>query len=118
MKTLAQMMDKDLAGFQLTKGYFLDLAEGSTKTFPAIISETEQVVVCLQESLIMKVWKLLPAKRVKVTDFLLLVNTKDSVGFDVQNQYKGETPALHVLSEQEFNQLTKHGTNPFRWARV
>lgn len=115
-KKLADVMGNDLAGFQVVKAYFLELEHGLMGFFPAIIKKNKEMVVCLDKSLLEKVWNLLPRRKTKIVEAILLVNTDGSFGFDIRNENKENTEQVHILSEKEFNRLiARSGDSPFGW---
>jgi len=113
-KNLGEMTGKDLAGFQLVKGYFLELEHGLMGFFPALIASNNKIVVCSDILLLEKVWELLPKKPAKLRDVLLLADIDQRFGFDVQSQHGEETEAIHILSEAEFSGLSQK-TDSFKW---
>mgnify|MGYP001605637859 CR=1 FL=1 len=52
---LSDIIGKDLGNFHLTWAYFLELSHGLIGVFPALITETKEPFVCLNESLLEKV---------------------------------------------------------------
>jgi hypothetical protein len=116
-KTLKDVMGNDLTGFQVVKAYFLELEHGLMGFVPAIIKKNKEMVVCLDKSLLEKVWNLLPRRKAKVVEAILLVKMDGSFGFDIRNENKEDTDPIHILSEKEFNGLTEGGgDSPFGWA--
>ncbi len=115
---LADVMDEDLAGFKLAEAYFLELSHGLMGFFPAIFKKDKEMMVCLDKSLLKKVWSRLPRKKAKVVEAIVLVSMEGSFGFDVRNENKENVKPVHILLEQEFNQLIKKNkdTSPFEWA--
>ena len=117
-KKLADVMSRDLAGFQLVKAYFLELEHTLMGFFPAITKKDKEMVVCLNKSLLEKVWNLLLRRSAKVVEVILLVNVHGGCfGFDIRNENKENTKSVHILLEEEFLSLTeKSEESPFEWA--
>jgi hypothetical protein len=114
-KKLADLIAIDLAGFLLVRAYFLELSHGLMGFFPAIFAKDGEMVVCLDKALLEKVWDLLPKRRAEVGEALLLVSPKDSFGFDVRNDQKEDVEPVHILTQEEFDSLTKEYDLPFKW---
>jgi len=121
-KKLEDVMGMDLARFRLVRAYFLELDHTLMGFFPAIIRKNEineineMMVVCLDRALLKKVWDLLPKRRAKIGEVILLVNTDRNFGFDIQNENKEKTEPVHILTEREFKRLLKGDDDPFKWA--
>ena len=116
---LKDIIGKTLPDYELAKGYCLSIDLGGLWGFyPALIAKTEKMVVCLDKRLLRKVWKLLPQRGSKIDELLLLVNLKESFGFNFENNKKEEAEALHILSEGEFHCLTREQEQPFKWSPV
>ena len=113
-KILQDVMGMPLTNYQLVIGYILELKHSLMGFFPAVITESEEIVVCLTRPLLEEVWNLLPKKRAKIREILLLVNLEECFGFDIQNENKKDTEQVHILSEKEFTELKKQ-ENPFKW---
>ncbi len=114
-KNLGEMIEKDLAGFQLVKGYFLELEHGLMGFFPAIIASSEKIVVCSDILLLKKVWELLPKRPAKLREVLLLADVEQRFGFDVQSQYREKAEPVHILSTGEFSELSQK-PDSFKWS--
>jgi len=114
-KKLGEIMNQDLAGFQLVIGYFLEIDHGLMGFHPALIAATRQIVVCLDRNTLKKVWELLPRTKAKVTEFLLVANIKEGFGFDLQNEEKTNTTYLRIFSEEAINTLIAGQEKPFAW---
>lgn len=113
---LGDVMDKDLAGFKQVQAHFLQLSHGLMGFFPALIRETEEIVVCLDKKLLVKVMEQLPKRKSQFGDFQMLANTKDGYGFEVGNHNGKETKPLRILSEEEFEKRITEEEEPFKWA--
>ncbi len=113
--TLGDVMNKDLSGFQQIQVYYLELEHGLMGFFPALISETGEIVVCLNKELLEKVKKLLPRRRCKQGQLQILANTEGCYGFEVGNPSGDKTKPLHILTEKEFTQRSSE-ERPFKWA--
>jgi len=112
---LGDGMDKDLAGFQQVQAHFLQLSHGLMGFFPALVRETEEIVVCLDKKLLVKVMEQLPKRESQFGDFQMLANTKDGYGFEAGNHNGKETKPLRILSEEEFEKRIIE-EKPFKWA--
>ena len=118
---LSDIIGKDLGNFHLTWAYFLELSHGLIGVFPALITETKEPFVCLNESLLEKVKKLLPERKSKVSEMLVLATVGDSkdnphLYFNLRSvEELEETRPFKVLSEEDINTLSAiHGS--LEWA--
>ncbi|MBU1148652.1 hypothetical protein KKI23_01035 [Patescibacteria group bacterium] len=115
-ETLGEVMGQNLSGWKITFGYYLELVHGLMNFLPAIISETKQMVICLDEELLGRVHQLLPARPHKQGEMIILLNEDEGVCFHVANERGTETWAGHILTAEEFDRLTEGNAKPFRWA--
>ena len=111
---MKKIMNVDLAGFQLVKGYYLVIDHSLMGVFPALIDKTNEIVVVLDVELLEKVWFFLPNRRTKIEEILLLTKINENFGFNVNNIDKIEKSELHILTKKEFNLLIKE-KRPFKW---
>ena len=115
-ETLGELMDRDLAGWQLAMAYYLELEHGLMGFFPAIIAETGQMVLCLDENLLVGgVKELLPERRCRQREILVLANEQEAICFQIANEHGVETKAGHILTDEEFEELTEGESEPFKW---
>ncbi|PLX27266.1 hypothetical protein C0583_04510 [Candidatus Parcubacteria bacterium] len=115
-KKLGEVMDKDLAGFQQVQAHFLELSHGLMGFFPALVRETEDIVVCLDKKLLIQVMERLPKRKSKFGEFQMLANIDNGYGFEVGNHNGKETKPLRILSEEEFEKRIQEEEKPFKWA--
>jgi len=114
-----EIMKMDLAGYEITKAYYLKVDHGLMGTHPALISETDEIVVCLDKELLKRVWNFLPKKKAKVEEIFMLADVKNNFGFSLTAclDYKNEpeeVKPLHVLSEHKLIELAA-APEPFKW---
>jgi len=115
-KKLTDFTEEELAEFQQVKGFFLKIDHGCMGLHPALIAGTDEVVVCLDKDLLLKVRNTLPHEDYQVVEIeRLLVNTKLRIGFDMSVEHPDQE-SLQILAENEFQQLIDKHTNPFCWA--
>ena len=124
MPTLKDLLGKDLAGFELQMGYWAELEHGLMGTFPALDAEWERedgIVVCLEKDLQLEVLALLPKRRYKINEILLLVDIKEKIGFnmmatrDLIGGFKENLLPLHILTREAFERKVKK-KDAFVWA--
>lgn len=115
-KTLGEVMDKDLAGFQQVEAHYLQLSHGLMGFFPALISETGEIVICLDRELLVKVMEKLPKRRSRIDKLQILANIPGQFGFEVGNPNGKDTQSLHILTAEEFEQRVQQDKKPFKWA--
>lgn len=112
---LGEVMNKDLAGFQQVEAYFLKLSHGLVGFFPALISETEEMVVCLDHALAAKVMEKLPPRESQIVKMQILANIEGNFGFEMGNEISQNALPLHILTAEEFNQRVEQEKQPFKW---
>jgi len=115
--TMQDIMNKDLAGFQLATVFYAELEHGLMGFFPAIIKEPDEPVICLDQALLAKVLEKLSKRRFKINTLIALVNLEGQFGFDIRNDQRKKTQPLHILTETEFAKLIAEKEEPFGWAR-
>jgi len=115
-KKLKDFTDKDLAGFNLVTGFYLKIDHSCMGLHPALISGTDEIAVCLDKDLLLKVRNTLPHRDYKVIEISrFLVNLELGIGFDMSVEHEDQE-SLHFLTEGEFNQKVQQEKNPFSWA--
>jgi len=115
-KRLAELLGKDLAGWQFVNGYFLELSHDVMGFFPAVVAKTDETVVCLSKKILGRVAECLPARESEVGECLLLVNTEKKQSFSIQcNEGLWKLVPVYVLTEEEFFQQVGKGAEVFKW---
>ncbi len=117
--TISEVLLGPQEGWELRIGYFLELEHGLMGSFPAILAETEQVVVVLGKDLAKKVQNLLPARSAKINSWFFLINREEEVCFSIPHGTEVYHLELSVpqffLSEETFKKLTRNHQLPFKW---
>lgn len=112
-KNLGEVKGKRMAGYELMTGYYLELSHGLMGAFPALISEGEELFVCIDKKLLEKVWEKLPKRKARVSLIQLYANLTEKVGYNVR--VGDEAEPIHILSEEEFDALANR-EEPFMWS--
>jgi len=115
-KTFAEVLDTDLAGYQLKTVYFLELTHGLMGFFPAIIASTKKIILCSDTRTIEKVKTLLPAHPCSQKSTLMLVNEDDTLGFDLSNNHEKTDKPMEILTPSDFSWRIASKEKPFKWA--
>ncbi len=116
-KKLKDFTDKDLAGFSLVTGFFLKIDHSCMGTHPALISGTDEIAVCLDKDLLLKVRNTLPHRDYKVVEInRFLVNPELGIGFDMSVEHPDQE-SLHILTKEEIQQRIDRQKEPFCWVR-
>jgi len=111
-RTLWEVKASNMNGYSLKTGYLLMLKHGLMGTFPALISQNEELFVCLDKKLLQKVWEKLPLREAALNELQLYTNS--SIGFNVS--VGDHTTPIRVLSEEDFIELCERENQPFKWA--
>lgn len=110
---LGDLKGKDLAGYQFATAYLLKIDHGLMGFHPALVSESDEPVVCLTKKLLKEVWKRLPRRKAKVVEITILTNS--ILCFHIDDGIHPDRKPLPILTEEDFERLTQ-GTEPFVWA--
>ena len=121
-ETLGELFGRDLAGWQITPGYFMEIKHGCMGRFPALLSDKDKkgenvIVFVIDKPLLRMVWDNIEREFAKVTTLMVLANPELGIAFSIsgdEQQQKKMLP-LRLFSEQELVELCKKD-NPFRWA--
>lgn len=124
IQSLSEILGKDLVGYQLAWGYYLELGDGLMGFFPAVVRndeiEQEPMVICLNKASLRKVWDRLEARPARIGRTLFLITPDQDTGFSVTafanyfggSNKPGSTP---VLTDEAMDKLCKI-EKPFAWA--
>lgn len=113
-KTLREVKEQGLTGYELKTGYLLILQHGLMGTFPALIAENEELFVCIDKQLLEKVWERLPKRPARVIELQMYVNNADGIGFNVGVGDRAEP--ISILSEERFATIIENSEDVFKWA--
>lgn len=113
-KSLREVKDQRLAGYELKTGYLLVLKHGLMGTFPALIAEGNELFICTDRQLLEKVWDKIEKRPARIVELQLYANETESVGFNVG--VGDDAMPISILSEKRFNVLAKSGEYAFKWA--
>ena len=123
MAKLKEYVNKNLEGVKICTAYSLQLEHSLMGYFPAVFVENlDNIVICLSHDLIEKVRNMLPKRKSKIDEITVLVDTEKGIAFDLRLishlnlEEAFDRESLNLLSEEDFNKLTKNGNKPFRWA--
>jgi hypothetical protein len=112
-KNLGEVKEKDLDGYNLKGGYFLQLKHELFGSFPALISKDNKFFACMNKELLKKVWELLPKRKAVITEIDLYANIEENICFPLT--CGDNTKPIHILNEKEMDSLSEK-ENPFKWA--
>jgi hypothetical protein len=119
--TLGGLFGKDLAGWQITSGYFLELKHGLMGTYPAILDDVSgdgdgEIVLVIEKRLLHEVWKRVPRANAVITTILVVANTELGVAFFLGDNYRPEQKqVLRLFSDGDIAKICEKRTT-FRWA--
>lgn len=112
-KTLGEVKEQRLSGYELKTGYLLVLKHGLMGTFPALIAEGDELFVCTDKQLLEMVWEKIQKRPARVIELQLYANEAEGVGFNVGVGDNAESIA--ILSRERFDALTEK-EEAFKWA--
>jgi len=96
--------------------YYLELVHGLWGFFPAIITESERIIITLDEDLLRRILEELPPRDSKINSVLFYVNKTEEVGYPADNYTKDEkASAFLLITQKEFKLLIQKNRNPFKW---
>jgi hypothetical protein len=119
--TLGGLFGKDLAGWQITLGYFLELQHGLMGRFPAILDDSAgdgdgAIVFVIDKRLLRHVWDHVPRSRAKITTLLVVANPDLGVAYFLGRDFRPEqTEPFKLFSASDITKLCEK-RSPFRWA--
>lgn len=115
-KNLREVKEGNSDGYKLMTGYCLALTHGLMGFFPALISEKlkkDGLFVCVDKGVLEKVWERIEKREAHLIEKQLYISVDKCIAFDTSIGDSAEP--IHVLSEDEFNELIKED-DPFMWA--
>ena len=113
-KSLREVKERQLTGYELKEGYLLILEHGLMGTFPALIAEGKELFICTDKKVLEKVWEKIEKRPARVIELQLYANEAEGVGFDVS--VGDEAEPINILSEERFNALANSREDAFVWA--
>lgn len=115
LQTLGELFDRDLAGWRIARCHFLERAHGLMGTFPALVAETGEVVVTLDEETLERVKECLPPRGSKVTRLTVVIHPESGTAFSLLGrEFEAMTP-LCVLTREAVDALCEK-EDAFRWS--
>ena len=117
--TLKEFLDqKDHSGFRLVVGYWAELAHGLMGNFPALESESGEMVMTTDINLLYQVCETLPRRRFKIRTQLLYANLETGEAYSIlgldQSSLEQST-RFQTLTPARFRQLNVNKC-AFKWA--
>lgn len=114
-ENLKVLLEKDLDGYRLKSGYFLELEHGLWGFFPAVFFGTGRIIITLDPELLQEIWKMLPRRRSKMSSNQFYVNSDLKIGYPMIDQTEQSKPQ-ELFTREEFEALVKVEKQPFEWA--
>ncbi|MEX1997792.1 MAG: hypothetical protein WEA04_03930 [Candidatus Andersenbacteria bacterium] len=114
----AELIGQDLAGYQLTQVFYLEPDHRLVGSFPVVITETKQRVVCGEQRLLKRVEKyLVPTQRVRVVSMWALFRAEDGCAFEMRiREGQLDLRPFRLLTEEQLEKIIARGTaKPFSW---
>lgn len=112
-RTLGEVKNLRLPGYELRTGYLLVLKHGLMGTFPALIAQNDELFVCTDMLVLHKVWENIEKKSARILELQLYANEAEGIGYDVSIGDRAEP--IGILSRERFDVLISK-KYPFKWA--
>lgn len=117
---LFELLKKDPSeqGYRLEKVFYLQLVHGLMAFFPAVIDAEKRVIMCLDQSLLVEVWKTLAPRASKMVSVVCYVNEQKGityVDYDGQYEKEGSKPEK-ILTRKEYEEILKKNPDAIDWA--
>jgi hypothetical protein len=117
---LFELLKKDpkKQGYRLEKVFFLELTHGLMGLFPAVIHAKRRVVMCLDRSLLVEVWKTLKPRDSKISSYICYINEQKGIAYsDVDGSLEQEdSMPIKILTRNEYEVIRREAPNAIAWA--
>jgi hypothetical protein len=117
---LFELLKKDPReqGYYLQKVFFLKLEHGLMAFFPAVIDQEKRVIVCLDKSLLVDVWKSLEPRASKMDSLMCFVNEQKGISYSYDDhQYEQERiKPEKILTRKEYEVIRVKTPDAIAWA--
>ena len=118
-KTLKELVGKENHnGFRLAVGHFAELDHGLMGNFPAIESESKEMIITTDFELLKQLCGTLSPRRFKFGTQLIYVNPETGIAYSIlgtkESSLKEATP-FQTLTQTRFQEFSKK-EEPFKWA--
>ncbi len=125
-------MIKSSDKWNLKVGYYFELEHHLMGFFPALIIKTEEMFICFDKDLMVKIGKLLPPRRFKMNTKLFLTNEEEDIAISIAVlndvvmyindntkhaiDRRSEDITMDIVNEKIFQELINDKEKPFKWA--
>jgi len=118
-KTLKELVGKENHnGFRLAVGHFAELDHGLMGNFPAIESESKEMIITTDFELLKQICATLSPRRFKFGTQLIYVNPETGIAYSMlgtdEEALERATP-FQTLTQVRFQELSQK-EKPFKWA--
>ncbi len=114
-RTLRDVIEVNLAGWQLVTCYFLEREHGLTARYPALSKEGGEPIIVTDRALLRPVWSRLGRDRSRMTDFLGIIHVKSGEVFSLNSEDGSNAAAVRLFSEAEIATLIDRRPDSFTW---
>ncbi|MDP1706881.1 MAG: hypothetical protein Q8L36_03630 [bacterium] len=97
-------------------GYFIELDRGSGFS-PAMISDTDYMVLVFEKELAFEIWRLLEPRKSKLRSADFLINEQFGAAFPAENTQAFIDIPTYPLTRSQIQRLTQKHTHIFVWPR-
>jgi hypothetical protein len=117
---LFELLKKDPKeqGFRLEKVFFLQLTHGLMAFLPAVIDAEKRVIICLDQGLLVEVWKTLKPRASKMGSQICYVNEQKGVAYsNADKQFEQEeSKPEKILTRSEYEEIREKTPDAIAWA--
>ena len=117
---LFELLKKDPKeqGYRLEKVFFLQLAHGLMAFLPAVIDAEKRVILCLDQKLLVEVWKTLSPRASKMGSHVCYVNEQKGIAYsNAEEQFEQErSKPEKILTRNEYEGIRVKTPDAIAWA--
>lgn len=117
---LFELLKKDPKdqGYRLEKVFFLQLEHSLWAFLPAVIHSKKRIIMCLDQALLVEIWKTLEPRRSRMNSHMCWVNEQRGIAYaNVVDQDEQErTRPEKLLTRDEYEKIPKEGPESIKWA--
>lgn len=117
-RNLEELLKKVPDSFELKMCHFLRIKHGLMGTFPAILKDTEVMVITTDKDSIIRIWKSLKPRRSEIVTEVCMVNEQLGVCYTMASDEFDQTQSkpLKLFSKKDIEESFASNKQPFRWA--
>jgi len=117
---LFELLKGDTSEYPVKVLYFLELEHRLMGFFPAIVEKEDRVVITTDAKLLLRVWRMMEPRFSGIRAIDGYVSSTHGVAYQIDGTLASDREASapqKILTQAEFEELTREGGSPFGWAR-